>query len=64
MRVGWQLPARIRARVARSPYCGRVELAGQLFADWMPDRIEALVEGLDEVLETIKALLEEQENRS
>ena len=39
---------------------GRVQLAGALFADWHPDRVESLVTGLDEVLATIHALLEEQ----
>lgn len=38
---------------------GRLELAEALFADWRPPRLESLVTGLDEVLSTLRALVED-----
>lgn len=39
---------------------GRLGLAGALFADWRTEHVESLVTGLDVVLSTLHALIEEQ----
>lgn len=52
-------PTPLGADVARALVEGRLELADQLFADWTPDRVSTLVDGLDDVLDTVKALIEE-----
>lgn len=48
------------AEAARALAEGRVGLAQALFADWHAERVASLVTGLDAVLATLHALIEEE----
>lgn len=53
-------PTEHGAAAAADLVSGRLELAGQLFAGWWPDRLVAFNDGLDVVLDTLQSLLEEE----
>ena len=53
-------PTREGAEAARALSEGRLELARTLFVDWRVEHVESLVTGLDEVLATLHALVEEE----
>jgi DNA-binding MarR family transcriptional regulator len=52
-------PTPAGADAARGLAEGRTQLAGALFADWRPERVEQLVASLDDVLARVHALIGE-----
>jgi DNA-binding MarR family transcriptional regulator len=52
-------PTTAGAEAAEALAAGRLELAEALFADWRHQHLESLVSALDEVLSTLRALIEE-----